>query len=79
VLLELLLWLGAERSAHDPKITGLCGDMTPIYLDAITKIVTAAFDMCDGFERRTEPGKGFVIPFPEATKLLQACKLKERD
>lgn len=73
---ELLLHLGAERGANDPEITGLVGDMTPLYLEHITKIVVAAFELCDGFERRmSERGMGFVVPFAEATKLMQACKL----
>lgn len=75
---ELLLWLGAERGANDPAITGACGDMTPLYLDHLIAIATAAFEMCEGFDRRAaEPGMGFVIPFPEATKLIEACKLKD--
>lgn len=73
---ELLLWLGTEQCAHNPETTGLCGDMTPVYLSAITDIVMAAFEMCDGFERRgKEPGMGFVVPFPEAAALIKACRL----
>lgn len=70
---ELLLFLGQLRSEHDPHITGACGDMSPILLDHITKIVQAAFELRDGFDRRCkEPGMGFVVPFPEATKLILA-------
>ena len=76
---EILLHLGAERGANDSEITGLVGDMRPLYLEHIISIVIAAFELCDGFERRmSERGMGFVVPFPEATKLMQACKLDEK-
>jgi hypothetical protein len=73
---EILLFLGAERSEHDPRITGLVGDISPLLLDHIVEIVKASFGMCDGFQRRmNEKGMGFVVPFPEATALIKACSL----
>lgn len=73
---EILLFLGAERSEHDPELTGAIGDMSPILIDHIIAIVTASFELHDGFQRRmNEKGMGFVVPFPEATKFIQATAL----
>lgn len=77
---EILLFLGAERGAHDPEITGLIGDMSPVLLDHIIEIVIAAFELRDGFERRmSERGMGFVVPFTEATKLMHATSLNQQE
>jgi hypothetical protein len=74
---EVVQYLLEQRTACDPAVTGLIGDMSPVILERISKIVDAAFAMCDGFIRRTDPGMGFVIPFPEATALLEACKMQD--
>lgn len=67
---EILLFLGRVRDERDPA---LIGDMSPILCEHVIDIVKAAFDLADGFNRRMdEPGMGFVTPFPEATKLLEA-------
>lgn len=72
---EILLYLGAERGSHDPEVTGRIGDMSPIYIDHLIEIVSAAFEMADGFQRRmNQPGMGFVTPFPEATKLIRSLE-----
>jgi hypothetical protein len=76
---EIIQFLLEQRTAADPQATGLVGDMSPVILDQISKIVDAAFALCDAFSRRTQPGMGFVIPFPEATALLEACKMPEGD
>ena len=74
---EIATFLRNCRVAADPQKTGAVGDMSPILLDHVIAIVEAAFDLADGFDRRgREPGMGFVIPFSEATKLLQATALR---
>ena len=77
---EVLLFLGAERIERDPEFIGLCGDMSPILIEHVIEIVKAAFELHDGFQRRmNEKGMGFVVPFPEATKLLKATALALSD
>lgn len=72
---ELLTEL--RRQMQDAMSEQRCGDMRPLLLQHTIEIVEAAFALLKGFDRRAaEPGMGFVIPFPEATALIEACKFE---